>query len=139
MDRTLLPTAPHSFALFRVTAVGTVCISRHDEHWSVRQGTAEAGTDYIESKGTLIFRPGECSAAVSVKIVEDDAFEPDETFTVHLRNAVGAQPRAIPLLDTNSPGCVSCTCLVCTVVLSGVSRALLLRVRRPFKAVAGSI
>ena len=82
------------------------------------QGTAEAGTDYIESKGTLIFRPGECLAAVSVKIVEDDAFEPDETFTVHLRNAVGAQPRAIPLLDTSSPGCVSCTCLVCTVVLS---------------------
>ena len=76
------------------------------------QGTAEAGTDYIESKGTLIFRPGECSAAVSVKIVEDDAFEPDETFTVHLRNAVGAQPRAIPLLDRSSPGCVSCTGLV---------------------------
>ena len=95
------------------------------------QGTAEAGTDYIESKGTLIFRPGECLVAVSVKIVEDDAFEPDETFTVHLRNAVGTQPRAIPLLDTNSPGCVSCTCLVCTVVLSGVSRALLLRARRP--------
>ena len=58
------------------------------------QGTAEAGTDYIESKGTLIFRPGECLAAVSVKIVEDDAFEPDETFTVHLRNAVGTQPSA---------------------------------------------
>ena len=88
------------------------------------QGTAEAGTDYIESKGTLIFRPGECLAAVSVKIVEDDAFEPDETFTVHLRNAVGTQPRAMPLLGYEFPGlCLwHLSCVYCGVVPGSLAR-----------------
>ena len=50
-------------------------------NWELH-GTAEAGTDYIESKGSLIFHPGTRRAEVCVTIVEDDAFEPDETFTV---------------------------------------------------------
>lgn len=45
-------------------------------------GTAEAGTDYVESKGRLVFNPGTRRAEVRVTIVEDDDFEPDETFTV---------------------------------------------------------
>jgi hypothetical protein len=61
-------------------------IARGEEPLSVAfatmDGTAEAGTDYIESKGSLVFHPGTQRAEVCVTIVEDDAFEPDETFTV---------------------------------------------------------
>lgn len=61
-------------------------VARGDEPLSVAystmDGTAEAGTDYIESKGRLVFHPGTRRAEVCVTIVEDDSFEPDETFTV---------------------------------------------------------
>jgi solute carrier family 8 (sodium/calcium exchanger) len=61
-------------------------LARGEEPLSVAfttmDGTAEAGTDYIESKGRLVFHPGTRRAEVCVTIVEDDAFEPDETFTV---------------------------------------------------------
>ena len=55
--------------------------------WSAASGpgdTAEAGTDYTAAAGTLTFAPGETGKAVQVSTVQDDAEEPDETFTVTL-------------------------------------------------------
>lgn len=53
-------------------------------------GTALAKSDYIAASGTLVFQPGVSSQTITVTIKSDRTREPDETFTVELRNAVGA-------------------------------------------------
>ncbi|XP_059147493.1 sodium/calcium exchanger 2-like [Physella acuta] len=47
-------------------------------------GTAEAGGDYIAMKQLLTFEPGETLKYVSIEIVDDDVWEPDEFFFVKL-------------------------------------------------------
>lgn len=49
-------------------------------------GTAKAGEDYEKTEGSICFRPGETSKTFSVVIVDDDIFEEDEHFYVHLGN-----------------------------------------------------
>ncbi len=58
--------------------------------YRTRDGTAEAGTDYTETRGRLTFDPGEYEKTVEVPI-RDDAEEDDgETFTLLLSNVSGA-------------------------------------------------
>jgi hypothetical protein len=52
-------------------------------------GTAEADKDYRSAVGTLTFQPGQTSAEIPIELIEDDEFEPDETFTVQLSNPRG--------------------------------------------------
>ncbi|XP_064478601.1 sodium/calcium exchanger Calx-like [Ornithodoros turicata] len=47
-------------------------------------GTATAGEDYIEMRQTILFQPGEAQRKVSVQIVQDNQWEPDETFFIKL-------------------------------------------------------
>nr|KAG5714622.1 hypothetical protein BaRGS_000110 [Batillaria attramentaria] len=47
-------------------------------------GTAEAESDYIPFKETIVFEPGETSKPVEIKIVDDNEWEPDEVFFVRL-------------------------------------------------------
>lgn len=47
-------------------------------------GTAEANSDYIPAKGTLIFEAGETSKFIEIEIIDDYEWEPDETFFVKL-------------------------------------------------------
>uniref|UniRef100_A0A0R3RLF1 Calx-beta domain-containing protein n=1 Tax=Elaeophora elaphi TaxID=1147741 RepID=A0A0R3RLF1_9BILA len=49
-------------------------------------GTASAGDDYIPLKGTLIFLPEDRTQKVTIEIVDDDVFEEDEHFYLHLNN-----------------------------------------------------
>lgn len=49
-------------------------------------GTAEAGQDYEKTEGTICFRPGETTKTFSVVVIDDDIFEEDEHFYVHLGN-----------------------------------------------------
>ena len=49
-------------------------------------GTANAGQDYEKTEGTICFRPGEASKTFSVVVIDDDIFEEDEHFYVHLGN-----------------------------------------------------
>ncbi|CAG9532090.1 unnamed protein product [Cercopithifilaria johnstoni] len=49
-------------------------------------GTANAGNDYISLKGTLIFQPEDKTKKVTIEIVDDDVFEEDEYFYLHLNN-----------------------------------------------------
>lgn len=49
-------------------------------------GTAIAGQDYTATAGTLNFSAGETSKTIQIPILDDATTEPDETFTVTLRN-----------------------------------------------------
>ncbi|VDM78240.1 unnamed protein product [Strongylus vulgaris] len=49
-------------------------------------GTANAGSDYVPVKGTLTFYPDDKFQKISIEIVDDDVFEEDEHFYLHLRN-----------------------------------------------------
>lgn len=54
-----------------------------------RNETAIAGADYEETKGTLTFEHGEMKKTIIVPIIDDDAYEKDETFQVVLENPTG--------------------------------------------------
>lgn len=60
-------------------------------------GTAKAGDDYLESHGTLLFDPGQTSAAIPIRILGDTTVEPDETFRIELANVNGAAVAAAPI------------------------------------------
>jgi hypothetical protein len=59
-------------------------------HWATGDGTATAPGDYTASGGDATIPVGQTSVAVSVPIVGDLLFEPDETFTVSLSGAMAA-------------------------------------------------
>ncbi len=52
-------------------------------------GTATAGSDYVNSSGTLTFTAGQTSRTRNVTINGDTTVEPNETFFVNLSNPVG--------------------------------------------------
>jgi Ca2+-binding RTX toxin-like protein len=54
-------------------------------------GTATAGSDYIASSGTLVFKPGEISKTISIVINGDTAVELDETFFLTLYDSINAE------------------------------------------------
>ncbi|KAG9328598.1 hypothetical protein JZ751_012858, partial [Albula glossodonta] len=49
-------------------------------------GTANAGSDYEFTEGMIIFKPGETQKEIRVGIIDDDIFEEDENFLIHLSN-----------------------------------------------------
>jgi len=52
--------------------------------YQTTDGSAQAGTDYAATTGTLTFSPGEATKSVPVTIIEDDTPEADETFELRL-------------------------------------------------------
>ncbi len=50
-------------------------------------GSATEGSDYVSSKGIVIFEPGSTNGKIRIQILEDDEEEPEETFQVTLSNA----------------------------------------------------
>uniref|UniRef100_A0A3Q2G2L1 Solute carrier family 8 member 1a n=2 Tax=Cyprinodon variegatus TaxID=28743 RepID=A0A3Q2G2L1_CYPVA len=59
----------------------TVCVDYRTE-----DGTANAGSDYQFTEGTVVFKPGETEKEIRIDIIDDDIFEEDEHFLVHLTN-----------------------------------------------------
>ncbi|KAM9493950.1 sodium/calcium exchanger 1a isoform 2-T3 [Clarias gariepinus] len=59
----------------------TVSVSYRTE-----DGTANVGSDYRFTEGVIIFKPGETEKEIRVEIIDDDIFEEDEHFLVHLSN-----------------------------------------------------
>jgi solute carrier family 8 (sodium/calcium exchanger) len=55
--------------------------------YRTEDGTANAGSDYEEAEGTLIFGPGETQKQFFISVIDDDVFEEDEHFYVRLANA----------------------------------------------------
>ena len=66
-------------------ATGTVTVD-----YATSDGTADAGDDYTAKSGTLSFSAGQTSKTISIAISDDIENESDETFTVTLSNASGA-------------------------------------------------
>eukprot|EP00232_Nephroselmis_pyriformis_P022302 CAMPEP_0182866928 /NCGR_PEP_ID=MMETSP0034_2-20130328/8450_1 /TAXON_ID=156128 /ORGANISM="Nephroselmis pyriformis, Strain CCMP717" /LENGTH=894 /DNA_ID=CAMNT_0024999261 /DNA_START=354 /DNA_END=3038 /DNA_ORIENTATION=- len=76
------------------------------------EGTADAGSDFTETKGTLTFKPGVESQVIKVPITDDDQYEPDETFTVNLANpshggSLLMESVEVTIIDDDEPGIFS--------------------------------
>ncbi|HEX2268166.1 MAG TPA: Calx-beta domain-containing protein, partial [Pyrinomonadaceae bacterium] len=54
--------------------------------YETANGTATAGQDYTAASGTLNFANGETSKTIQIPITNDTTTEPDETFTLSLKN-----------------------------------------------------
>jgi hypothetical protein len=59
-------------------------------NFSTRNGSAQAGSDYIAASGTLTFAPGEVTKQITVQVNGDTQPEAIEVFFVDLSNASGA-------------------------------------------------
>ncbi|XP_032764695.1 sodium/calcium exchanger 1 isoform X7 [Rattus rattus] len=72
-------------------------------------GTANAGSDYEFTEGTVIFKPGETQKEIRVGIIDDDIFEEDENFLVHLSNVrVSSDVSEDGILDSNHVSAIAC-------------------------------
>ena len=76
--------------------------------YATADGTAVQSGDYTETSGTLTFEPGQVTAVVEVPIFYDGVSESDETFSLRLSNASGAEivdgdAEAAILDDTDVP------------------------------------
>lgn len=54
--------------------------------YKTEDGTANAGGDYIQAEGTLVFLPGETQKTFSLEVIDDEVFEEDEHFYARLSN-----------------------------------------------------
>ncbi|XP_077350525.1 sodium/calcium exchanger 1b isoform X1 [Festucalex cinctus] len=54
--------------------------------YRTEDGTANAGSDYEFTEGVVVFKPGETVKDIRVGIIDDDIFEEDENFLIHLSN-----------------------------------------------------
>jgi hypothetical protein len=76
--------------------------------YTIHDGTATAGADYIASSGTLTFDPTFNRKTITIPILDDALVEPDETMLLTLSNAtggpsIGAQGNAaLTILDDDS-------------------------------------
>ncbi|HET8671104.1 MAG TPA: Calx-beta domain-containing protein [Candidatus Saccharimonadales bacterium] len=64
--------------------------------YATADGTATAGQDYTATSGTLTFSGGETSKTFQIPIIDDATTEPDEIFTVALRNTSSIDSLGIP-------------------------------------------
>lgn len=49
-------------------------------------GSAKAGEDYVSTSGVLSFEMGQVEGKVKVRILDDNVYEPDESFSIVLEN-----------------------------------------------------
>lgn len=80
--------------------------------YATEAGTAKETTDYDAVQGTLRFEKGETEKIISVKIIDDIAFEEDEEFYINLSN-----PKAPKTNQQTSVQCVLGTIQRTTVVI----------------------
>ncbi|KAM3616566.1 uncharacterized protein V6R79_020105 [Siganus canaliculatus] len=69
-----------------VVCQGGLCENTFYVDYRTEDGSANAGSDYQYSEGTLVFKPGDTRKEIKVGIIDDDIFEEDEHFFVRLLN-----------------------------------------------------
>ncbi len=78
--------------------------------YATADGTAEAGSDYTATTGTLIWADGDAAdKTIDVLITDDNVMDADETFTVSLNNpgdcSIGAANSAtVTITENDTPG-----------------------------------
>ena len=73
-------------ASLSAAATGVVSVA-----YQTTDGTAQAGSDYQAASGTLSFAAGQTSRTITVAVVGDTDYEPDETLFVDLSQVSGAE------------------------------------------------
>lgn len=88
--------------------------------YRTEDGTANAGSDYQYTEGTVIFKPGETEKEIRINIIDDDIFEEDEHFFVHLSNVrvVSGGSEAITYSGTNHTETLACLGLPSTATVT---------------------
>lgn len=83
----------NSFFVIEDVGMATVTVQRTggssgnlSVQYDTANGTAIAGQDYTATSGTLNFANGETSKTIQIPIANDTTTEPDETFTLFLKN-----------------------------------------------------
>src|SRR3954454_13230514 len=94
-------------ATFTVTRAGGVKGSM-SVNYATANGTAQAGSDYTATSGTLTFADNETSKKVTVPITNDTADEPNETFSLNLGSptsgaTLGTASATTTIVDDDPP------------------------------------
>ena len=102
VDNDAPPTVQFSDSTYGVaedggTAAITVTLSLTSERpiqvdYAATDGTANVGSDYTDTSGTLAFAPGDASKLITVPITDDLLYEANETINLTLSNASNATP-----------------------------------------------
>jgi uncharacterized delta-60 repeat protein len=58
--------------------------------YATKDGSAQAGSDYVANSGTFTFKPGKTSKKITINIVGDNTYENNEKFSLVLSNPVNA-------------------------------------------------
>lgn len=112
------PNEGSSLAQFAISLSATSSFPISVDYFT-RNGHAKAPSDYTPlARTSITFAPGETTKSISIEVLGDINFEPDETFEVHLANSFGgtlsdsfgvatiqnndAAPSTVLLLDGNS-------------------------------------
>jgi Tol biopolymer transport system component len=77
------------FSIIRVQRVGYLIDSTVTVQFTTSDGTATAGSDYIDQSGTLTFAPGEAAKSFVLPVINDNIIEPNETVNLTLSNPTG--------------------------------------------------
>ena len=59
-------------------------------NYSTQSGSATEGSDFVKSNNSLTFSAGETQKIITIEVIQDTFVEPDESFTIILSNAIGA-------------------------------------------------
>ncbi|KAM3624595.1 uncharacterized protein V6R79_025334 [Siganus canaliculatus] len=87
--------------------------------YRTEDGTANAGSDYQFSEGTIVFKPGETEKEIRIDIIDDDIFEEDEHFLVNLSNVrVMSQDTSSDDHEANNENAFVCLGLPCTATVT---------------------
>ncbi|XP_024284506.1 sodium/calcium exchanger 1 isoform X1 [Oncorhynchus tshawytscha] len=83
-------------------------------------GSANAGSDYEFTEGVVVFKPGETQKEIRVGIIDDDIFEEDENFLIHLSNVkvLLAEGEEVENPETNHVDAVACLGLPATATVT---------------------
>jgi hypothetical protein len=77
-------------------ALVVITLHRATQHavsfdWTTRDGTAQAGTDYVATSGHVRFEAGETEKTVSIPVLGDRLHEARETFAIQLSSIRGGE------------------------------------------------
>ena len=80
--------------------------------YATANGSATAGSDYTSRSATINFAPGETSKTATITIIDDNAQESSEDFTVNLSNPTGGatisdSAGTVTINDDDSPNTLS--------------------------------